>query len=273
VTLDHDVEEERDPPPSPWRWVVALALASLTLGAGWLVKRENERAARLKQVASEPAPPSPAPHTAPPATLAPSPAAPAAPTTSVPASKPRRSTAAPAPPPAPVAASGARLRITSDVSGAFVFLDRNYIGVTPLDTTAVGPGSYQLKVSAEGVGSVDQPLEVAASGSTEISVELRAVRLDASVDVIHKHALGSCEGRLIATPAGLRYATTRTSDGFTVALDGLETFEVDYLKKALRVKLRGGRTFNFTTDAPSADPLLVFHGKVEEARKKSRAGR
>ena len=50
--------------------------------------------------------------------------------------------------------------MTSDVPGAFVFLNRDYVGVTPLDTSEVAPGSYHLKVSAEGVGSVDRPLEI-----------------------------------------------------------------------------------------------------------------
>jgi hypothetical protein len=267
VSLANDVDEERDPPPSPWRWVVALGLAGLTLGAGWLVKRENERATRLKQVASEPAPPV-ATRALPPAAPSATPAPPAASSTPTPASKSRRPAPTPAREPEAVAPAGPRLRIASDVAGAFVFLDRKYIGVTPLDTTDVGAGRYHLKVSAEGVGSVDQPLEVAASGATEVTVALKAVRLDASVDVVHKHALGSCAGRLTATPAGLRYQTTHASDGFTAPLDALDAFDVDYLKKTLRVKVRGGRTFNFTTAASSADPLLVFQRTVDEARKK-----
>jgi hypothetical protein len=270
VSLTNDAEEEPDPPPSPWRWVLALALAGLTLGAGWLVKRENDRATELRRAATEPAPSvrRTAPAAAPSIPAAP----PAATTTPVPAAKPRRAPAAPAPAPAPVAASGPRLRVASDVAGAFVFLDRKYIGVTPLDTTEVGPGSYHLKVSAEGVGSVDQVLEVPASGETAVSVALKAVRLDASVDVVHKHALGSCDGRLVATTAGLRYETPHAEDAFTSTLDRVELLEVDYLKKVLKVKVRGGRTFNFTTKQASADPLLVFQRTVDEARKKMAAG-
>jgi hypothetical protein len=57
-------------------------------------------------------------------------------------------------------------------------------------------------------------------------------------------------------------------DGFVTALSALEVFEVDYQDKRLRVKIRGGRTFNFTTRAPNADPLLVFHRDVGKAREK-----
>ena len=48
----------------------------------------------------------------------------------------------------------------------------------------------------------------------------------------------------------------------------METFTLDYLQKALRVKQRGGKTWNFTTKDDSADPLFVFHRDVEKARQK-----
>ena len=41
---------------------------------------------------------------------------------------------------------------------------------------------------------------------------------------------------------------------------------MDYLGKNLRVKLKGGRTYNFTGD--SADALLSFEKAVEAARKR-----
>ena len=34
----------------------------------------------------------------------------------------------------------------------------------------------------------------------------------------------------------------------------------------LRLKQRGGRTWNFTTRAATADPLFVFHRDVDAAR-------
>ena len=41
---------------------------------------------------------------------------------------------------------------------------------------------------------------------------------------------------------------------------------MDYLKKNLRVKQQGGKTWNFTSD--SADALLVFQKAVEAARER-----
>jgi hypothetical protein len=98
------------------------------------------------------------------------------------------------------------------------------------------------------------------------------VRLDARVDVIHKHGIGSCRGRLVATPQGLRYETTHKDDQFTATLLDLDTFQVDYLEKNLRVRLRRGKQFNFTDPDGNADRLFVFHRDVEKARDRLRRG-
>ena len=54
------------------------------------------------------------------------------------------STAAPAPPPA-----APSLRVESDVPGAMVFLNRKYLGTTPLVSREVTPGSHQLNVQVD----------------------------------------------------------------------------------------------------------------------------
>ena len=77
---------------------------------------------------------------------------------------------------------------------------------------------------------------------------------------------GSCRGTLLATTAGLRYDTPDAGDAFKSPFTSLEPLQVDYLKKNLRVKLRGGKTYNFTAD--SADELLTFQKAVEAARKR-----
>jgi hypothetical protein len=96
------------------------------------------------------------------------------------------------------------------------------------------------------------------------------VRLDAHLPVTHKHGMGSCRGELVATVDGLQYRTSNTKDQATVPFSALETFEMNYLEKNLRIKQRGGRTWNFTGDSP--DALFVFHRDVEAARQKLAQG-
>ena len=163
------------------------------------------------------------------------------------------------------------LRIDSDVPGAQVFIDRQFIGAAPVVAENVTPGSHQLNVSAEGFDSVATTIDV-VPGPREIVVKLREVRLSSSADVIHRHGVGSCRGRLVATPRGLRYETSNKDDAFTAVLLDLETFQVDYLAKNLRVKLPKGRQFNFTDPDGNADRLFVFHRDVEKARERLRKG-
>jgi hypothetical protein len=99
-----------------------------------------------------------------------------------------------------------------------------------------------------------------------LSVEAAGVRLAAGVDVVHKHAIGSCRGRLAATPAGLRYAPSKGDDGFDVPLGTVERLEADYPKKQLVVKLRGGRTYNFTEAGGHPEALVGFQQAVAKAQ-------
>jgi hypothetical protein len=80
--------------------------------------------------------------------------------------------------------------------------------------------------------------------------------------------MGSCEGTLRADPGGLRYETANAADAFSVPLSDLEVFSTDYAQKTLKVKKRGGKTWNFTTKASNADPLVTFQQAVEHARQK-----
>jgi hypothetical protein len=82
------------------------------------------------------------------------------------------------------------------------------------------------------------------------------VRLDTALDVIHKHRMGSCRGKLVATPSGLRYDTTDKDDVFSAALQDLETFQVDYLNKNLMIQPRRGKRYDFTDFYGNADRLF-----------------
>jgi len=158
-----------------------------------------------------------------------------------------------------------RLSVTADVPGAQVFLDRKFVGEAPLVIPEVAPGPHRLNVSAEGYEGYAEEIRI-GPGQNEIQVRFKEVRLDESLAVKHKHGVGSCQGQLRATPQGLRYETDHEKDGFTVPFSTLEALEVDYMSKNLRVKVRGGRKYNFT--AENADDLLTFQQAVEAARKR-----
>jgi hypothetical protein len=207
------------------------------------------------QVKSEPVAPKPEPKVEEPA-----PAAPA---------RPRARKDKPAPPPPPPAEpAGPTLVVESDVPGASVFVDRQYLGTTPVRTTDVKPGSHQLNASAEGQDGVVLTIDVGQTGETTVNVRFKEVRLDITLAVVHKHGVGKCEGRLVGSPDGLRYETTNKKDAFSMAFKDLEVFEIDYLKKELKVKQRGGKTWNFTDRNDNADKLFIFHRDVTKAREK-----
>ena len=198
-----------------------------------------------------------------------------------PGAAPPRAAAAPRAPvakvePAPAPAAEAPLsvgvlHIDSDVPGAQVFIDREFLGAAPVTAASVKPGTHRINVSAEGYDGVAETIEV-SPGPRDVMIKLREVRLDTKLDVVHKHRLGSCTGRLIATPQGMRYETADKDDRFAAPLLDLETFDVDYLEKNLRVKPRKGKLFNFTDPEGNADRLFVFHRDVEKARERLKKG-
>jgi hypothetical protein len=157
------------------------------------------------------------------------------------------------------------------VPGAQVFVDRQFIGASPIKGHEVAAGTHRINVSAPGFDGVVETID-AQPGSRDVVIKLREVRLDAAIDVIHKHRIGSCKGRLVATPQGLRFDTTDKDDRFASPLVDLETLEVDYLKKNLKVRIRNGRTFDFTDPGGNADNLFVFHRDVEKARARLQKG-
>jgi hypothetical protein len=187
---------------------------------------------------------------------------------------PRATPAAPAPEaratpraePRPRAASPT-LRVDADVPGANVFLDRRFLGTTPVETSDFLPGSHRLNVSADGYDMHAETIELSSS-PREVMVRFKEIRLDERLDVVHKHGVGSCRGRLHATTAGLRYEAGEAGHSFEAPFATLEPLEVDYLKRNLRVKQKGGKTWNFT--AESTDALLAFQKAVEKARERLR---
>jgi hypothetical protein len=191
------------------------------------------------------------------------PEAPAA-SAAAPLDRPAAHADAPAPAPAAGARSGV-LRVRSDVAGASVFLDRKFLGTTPLDVDGLDAGSHRLNVSAEGYEGHAQAVTI-GDAPADVEVTFKEVTLHASIPVVHKHGVGSCTGTLVADTSGLRYETANAGDAFTIGFADLDGFSVDYLKKNLRVKKRGGKTWNFEDPNGQADALFVFHRDVEKAR-------
>jgi hypothetical protein len=241
--------------------IIAVVVILLVVsGIGFYVISRPKPAPVRTPAATTPAPvvvPSPPPATAPPTVEPP---------------RPSRRAAAPAvtsapPAEAPTPADLVTLRIDSDVAGAQVFVDRQFIGAAPVSTTDVKPGPHQINVSAPGYDQYAQSIDL-TPGSRDVMVRFKEVRLDAKADVVHKHGIGSCRGTLVATPQGLRYDTTNKGDAFTVPLTNLESFEVNYLEKNLKVKIKGGKQYNFTDPMENADNLFVFQRDVEKARQR-----
>lgn len=163
------------------------------------------------------------------------------------------------------------LSVDADVPGAQVFVDRVFLGKTPLTTTDVKAGSHRLNVSAEGYDGIAQTIDV-KPGMQRVTVKLREVRLDVRLDVVHKHRMGSCRGTLIATPRGITYETTDRDDAFQVALADMDEFQIDYLEKNLRIRVKRGKRYDFTDPEGNADRLFVFHRDVSQARERLAKG-
>ncbi len=211
---------------------------------------------------SRPAPSATAPPPAPRTSAAPE-AAPRRPV----APKPAAASAAPV----EAAPTTATLHIDSDVPGAQVFVDRQFVGEAPATAPDLKPGSHVINVSAKGYEGVATTVTV-EPGLREVVVKLREVRLDVKLQVVHKHRLGSCTGQLVASPQGLRYETTDKNDTFSASLLDLDTFEVDYLAKNLRIKSQTGKRYDFTDPEGNADRLFVFHRDVAKARERLKNG-
>jgi len=212
----------------------------------------------------------------------PDPPAASAPATS-PAATPRATPARPAeerrpardaePTPAPgKPRTTASLFVESDVPGTTVFVNRVFKGEVPLRIDDLAPGSYQINLSPQGYESVALPVELTAGEEKTVSWKFKEVRLNERIAAIHKHGMGSCSGTLSATPRGLAYETTH-ADAFLVPLTELEAFEVNYIEKNLRVRVPGGKTFNFSDPDGNADRLYLFHQNVEKARKRLKDGK
>jgi hypothetical protein len=248
----------------PRVFIIAAIAAVVTVGVAFVILRpssETDNASVSPSVAEAPRPaaaPAPTPSAAPPPATRPAPRRSA--TEAAPADAP-----AEAPPAAAATPTRGTLTIQSDVPGAQVFVDRKFIGTAPVTIEDIEPGEHRLNVSADGFEGIARTIDV-EPGAREMTVRFREVRLNAALPIVHKHRIGSCTGRLIASVDGIRYETANKDDAFSAPLSDIEGFEVNYQERNLRIRLRKGREYNFTDPERDADRLFVFHRDVERAR-------
>ena len=245
---------------------IGLIAIALVGGGALYVLRSRPAPPESKPVAAAPKP-------AAPAVRAPAPGPEPAPAEPAPRkTAPRKSAPAPAAPAPAAAPTTATLMLDTDVPGASVFINREYVGTTPLKLDKLEPGEKQFKLTADGYDGIERKVELVA-GDNPVTLKFKEVRLNQRIGVTHKHAMGSCEGTLIATLDGLTYETSNKGDAFKLSYAQVDTFVVDYLEKNLKVKQKGGKQWNFTDKAAAnADALFVFHREVEAARKKLAEG-
>ena len=127
------------------------------------------------------------------------------------------------------------LRVTSDVEGADVFIDRRYVGTTPFESSDLTAGRHRVNVSALGYESHAEDITI-GDDTTSVNVLFTEVLLDETIKVVHKHRFGNCTGELVASTSGIRYHTN-DDDAFEVSFDGLDEFTVDYLEHNLQLKV------------------------------------
>lgn len=199
-----------------------------------------------------------------PAPARPEPSRPASPTTARPNSP---TVTAPKPELEPASPTTATLRIESDVPGAQVFVDNKFIGAAPATAQNVQLGPRKVNVQAPGYEGVVEFVDVTL-GPKEVMISLKTIRLDQRVSVEHKHRMGSCSGTLIASPDGVRYQTSHKEDAFSVSLQNIDTFTADFLQKNLKLKIRGGKTYEFTDPSGKAEAIYLFHQEVDKVRQR-----
>ena len=248
-------EEPEETSSGSGKWVLLVVMVCLAAGAAYLF---GPRWVGTDEVTDTSGGPGPA--SVPSAPVAPEPEPLPRDPEPDPDAEPRPMPVAPTTTPPPVVL----LRVTSDVDGADVFIDRKFVGKTPFASSDVTPGPHRVNVSAPGYEGLSASIEIGEVPTT-LDTSFRTIRLDHRVAVVHPDRLGGCEGLLIATVDGIRYETD-DDDRFVADLDALEEFSIDYLEHTLRLKVRGGRTYDFTDGEPNADKLFVFHREVDQAK-------
>jgi hypothetical protein len=134
----------------------------------------------------------------------------------------------------------------------------------PAETPAKTPAEAPVQRPA---ASAAAPTPVSYRGAATTPATPPPARVDARLPVLHKHRFGDCQGTLRAVPGTLTYATSHKEDAFRVAFAEVEAFELDADKKNLRIRSRGGKTWNFTTRDETGAALTAFHKEAARLRR------
>jgi hypothetical protein len=154
--------------------------------------------------------------------------------------------------------------ITLVFTVAVISVWQNYPGETPQPDA---PPSEQVKDDTPAAPAPPRRETMSPAPQDTPPAPPAAPKVDARLPVVHKHRFGDCEGTLRAVPGTLSYATAHEDDGFRLAFAEIEAFELDAEKKNLRIRRRGGKTWNFTTRGDDAAALSTFHKEATRARK------
>jgi hypothetical protein len=134
----------------------------------------------------------------------------------------------------------------------------------PAEAPAEQPGQAET-ASATARGTASRAAKM--TSSQPVATPPPASRVDARLLVVHKHRFGECQGTLRAVPGTLTYATEHQEDAFRLAFAEVEALDLDAGKKNLRIRRKGGKTWNFTTRGDAGPALTTFHKEAERARK------
>ena len=151
----------------------------------------------------------------------------------------------------------ARLKVTSDPSGATIYLDGDVIGTTPLERSDLTPGESTIIVSKEGYEPNSQQIRLIASQLKTIHVDLFLMMGSVSITTNPTGADvwldGQSVGKYQGTPI-IKNKLTLGKHTARAALEGYEdatsNFTVEYNKKTpveLNLRANPGAIFVMTT--------------------------
>ena len=82
--------------------------------------------------------------------------------------------------------------------------------------------------------------------------------LYASLQVVHKHAMGSCKGTLLVGGGRIKYQTSDKDDAFDSPLDSVKAAGPADSGKGLFVEITGGKRYSFVSQSPPEGTKIIL---------------